>query len=113
MAATAVTLTALGHGAGTAPPSAQAGDNVNGMVMQNDGHVVLIVANSDGSNPHTVTFAAAGGPDGMAAPSKAISIPASATRVWARFPVSVYGSQMGITVDSASLTLIAYQLPTS
>jgi hypothetical protein len=111
MAATAVTLTPVGHTTGTAPPSAQAGDNVNGMTMQNDGNVLLIVTNSDGSNPHTITFTTPSGPEGMAAPARAISIPASATRVWAKHPVAVYGAVMAITVDSASLTFIAYQQP--
>ena len=95
--------------AGVADPSESAGDAVNGNVISNTGKTMIKVHNADGSNPHSITFVTPGTVDGQAVADRTVSIAANATRWFGRFQTSVYGSSMGVTVDSAQLKITVFE----
>lgn len=109
MAATAIAVTQLSR-AGVAQAAATAGDNVNGNSVANDGKTFLVLANADGTNPHTLTIAIAqAGPDGATVNSKTIPVPASGAYMTDVWPVSIYGSSLALTVDSSQLKITPYR----
>lgn len=105
MARTVLPVTKADRG-GVTSPTEQAGDTVNGHVVANSGRTIITVHNSD-TSPHQITFETPGTVDGLAVADRQVSIPASTSQDFGDFPVSVYGSQMKIDVDSALLMLVA------
>jgi len=81
--------------------------------VANDGRTWIEATNTDGAASHTVTFAIPGTVDGQAIGDRAETLAASASARYGPFPASVYGLSLGITVDSAMITLAAYRLPAS
>lgn len=108
MARTRIDPVALSR-AGVADPTEVPGDAVNGNVIANTGQTVIKVHNADASNPHTITFVTPGQVDGQAVADRTVSIAASGIRWFGRFQPSIYGSSMGITVDSAQLKLTVFE----
>jgi len=107
--ATPIAVTQVSR-AGTAKVAGTAGDAVNGNSVYNDGKVWLEVVNTSGSTPHTCTIAVAqAGPDGNTVSGHVINLAASADFITDVWPVSVYGSQLQITVDNAAVTISPYR----
>jgi hypothetical protein len=94
---------------GVAAPTEQAGDAVNGHVLANSGRTILTVRNADASNPHNVTFVIPATVDGQTVASRVVAVAASTTLEFGRFQSDIYGSQMGVSVDSAQLKLTALE----
>jgi hypothetical protein len=91
---------------GTAAPTEQTGDTVNGHVVTNSGRTIITVRNADTSS-HNVTFQTPGTVDGLAISDRQVAVPASSALDFAGFPPSIYGSSMNIDVDSTQLKLTA------
>lgn len=108
MARTAITATRPTE-AGVAPPVEVAGDTVNGNYVTNDGRTIVTVRNADAGGAHSVTFVTSVTVGGKAVADQVVSIPASTTKDFSAFAPSVYGSALGIDVDSAQLMLAARQ----
>jgi hypothetical protein len=106
MPRTVLPVTTVARG-GVTPPVEQAGDSTNNHVLANSGRTILTVRNADVSNPHTVTFVVVPTVDGLAVTNRIVSIAAATSQDFGRFQPEVYGSQMGINVDSAQLKLTA------
>lgn len=97
--------------AGTVLPAATAGDAVNGNATANDGRVVLIVRNTNGSSTaRTITFATNVKVDGLTGPVRSESIPAGETQVFGPFPPNDYGTTLAYNVDNAELTVQALRV---
>src|SRR5882757_1801609 len=102
MPRTVLPVTVVARG-GVTPPVEQAGDVANNHVVANTGRTILTVRNADASNPHSVTFVVVPTVDGLAVTNRIVSIPISSSVDFGRFQTDVYGSQMGVNVDSAQL----------
>ena len=97
--------------AGVAPGAEVNGDVANGHTTVNDGRVLILARNSNGaSTARTITFRLPGTVDGQSVTSRAVSIPAGASRYFGPFPTSVYPGKVEIDVDNAELKLTAYHL---
>lgn len=101
----AVTVTRLG----VVVPAAVAGDVANGNVTPNDGHVVLIVKNTD-TVSHNLTVATARSVDGLTGPTRQTAIAASTTMAFGQYPTSDYGASLNYNVDNALLTVQALEI---
>jgi hypothetical protein len=89
----------------TAAPTPAAADAVNGNSVPNTGLTALLVKNNDTAS-HTLTLITPGTVDGsLAIGDDPRVIPASGSAWIARLPVSVYGSTLAFTVDSAQLSV--------
>jgi hypothetical protein len=108
MPRTVVPVTALAR-TGVAAPTEQNGDITNGHVVANSGRTEIVVRNADAAGAHSVTFVTPGTVDGLAVADRTVSIPISSTVRFGRLPTGVYGSQLGIDVDSAQLKLLAFE----
>jgi hypothetical protein len=95
--------------AGVADPTDVATDAANGNFITNTGKTALRVVNTDATNPHTITFVTPGTVDGQAVADRDEVIPAGTTQWFGKFPTSVYGSSMGINVDSALLHVTVFE----
>lgn len=93
--------------AGIAPPAEINGDPANDHTMANNGRTMLIARNADAGGAHPVNIRLNGTVDGQAIADRVISVPLSATRWIGPFPVSQYGSQLLVDVDSAQIKLTA------
>lgn len=93
---------------GVTHPIEQAGDTVNNHVVANTGRTIILVRNADTSS-HNVTFVITNTVDGQAVTNRTVSVPASTTLDFGKFQTEIYGSQMGINVDSTQLKLIALE----
>lgn len=96
--------------AGVSPGSETAGDASNGNSISNDGRMVVLVHNNDGSNPHNVTFKTVGTVDGQAIADRVVAMAASSSKWFGPFPPEVYGSSLQVDVADANLKLTAYQI---
>lgn len=94
--------------AGVAPPTPTNGDATNHHSIQNNGRVILLVANAGESTPRTVTLRLPGVVDGQALTPKTVTVPASASRYIGPFPTDAYGSTLQVDVDHADLKLSAF-----
>lgn len=88
--------------AGVALPTGTAADVSNGNYVVNDGRVVIICSNSSGSTAHSVTVAIAATVDGQAATSRTIPLPTSSSVLIGPYDTGNYGTQLGLTGDSAT-----------
>jgi len=110
MARGSIPVTAITR-AGVAPPAETNGDATNNHTVNNDGKVIILVRNSNGaSTARTVTFRVNKTVDGQAVASRAVSIPAGASRYFGPFPVETYGEDLLVDVDNAELKLSAFHL---
>ncbi|MFG3585117.1 hypothetical protein [Streptomyces sp. NPDC047990] len=110
MARTNVTATQATR-AGTTLPAAAAGDATNGNQIANDGRVVLIAKNTNGtSTARTITFQTARSVDGLTNPTRQESIPAGETQVIGPFPPTDYGTVLAFDVSHAELTIQAIRV---
>lgn len=107
MARTVLPVTTVAR-TGVTDPVEQAGDTVNNHVVANSGKTIIRVRNADTSS-HTVTFVITNTVDGQPVTNRTVTIPASTTVPFGRFQTEIYGSQMGINVDSAQLKLTAFE----
>lgn len=90
------------------PPGAPA-DTTNGNSCPNSGRTFLRVKNTDTAS-HTLTLVTPGTVDGsLAVADDPRVIPASSTKWIPRLPVSVYGSTLQMTADSAQLLVTAFE----
>ncbi|AUG87326.1 hypothetical protein HOS59_gp61 [Streptomyces phage Rowa] len=96
--------------AGTVLPNAQVGDTVEGHTLENDGRVGLLVRNTDTLAPHNVTIALTRTVDGQSVTPRVVSVPADRSLALGPFAPGDYGSNVTITVDSVSLTLVAFRV---
>jgi hypothetical protein len=83
-------------------------DAVNGNTLANDGATYFDITNTDTAS-HTVTINIVGQLDGIAPTSPPKTIAAGATKRYANFPVSIYGSAMQINTDSALVKIASYR----
>jgi hypothetical protein len=95
--------------AGVTDPVDAAADATNGNVITNTGKTAIRVVNADGTNPHTVTFVTPGTVDGQPVEDRDEVIPAGETQWFGRFQSSIYGSSMGINVDSTEIKLTVFE----
>ena len=111
MARTAVPVTEITR-AGVAPAAETNGDAVNNHSVSNDGRVVLLIRNSNGSaTARTLTVNFAKDVDGQTITPRTDSIATGASRYIGPFDVATYGRTMSIDVDHAELKLSAYRMP--
>ena len=94
--------------AGVADPAPTAGDPVNNHALPNTGKTVLRVTNT-GASAHTLTLGTPVTVGGKAVDDTDVSIPAGATRTFGGLSPALYGTNVPIDVDSAELTLIAFE----
>jgi hypothetical protein len=85
------------------------GDATNGHAMANTGITVLRVQNAHATLAKTVTFVTPGSVDGQAVADRTESIPALTTQFFGDFQPSIYGSSLGINVESTDIKLTAYE----
>lgn len=98
--------------AGVTLPTETTGNPTDNHAVVNDGKVVLIVRNSNGSSTaRTLTIVLPGAVDGQGITPKATSIAAGATRVFGPYPVRSYGSTLQVNVDNAELRLYWLRIP--
>jgi hypothetical protein len=96
-------------GSVVADPAGTAADTVNGNSCPNSGMTFLRVKNND-TAPHTLTLITPGTVDNsLAVADDPRVIPASTTKWIPRLPVSVYGSTLQMTADSAQLLVTAFE----
>jgi hypothetical protein len=107
MARTVLPVTSVGR-SGVTHPAEQSGDTTNNHVVANTGRTIILVRNADTSS-HSVTFVITNTVDGQAVTNRTVAVPASSTVDLGKFQTEIYGSQMGINVDSAQLKLIALE----
>jgi hypothetical protein len=88
-------------------PTPLAGDVANGHTLPNDGHVGLIVKNTDSSAAHSVTITISRTVDGQTVAPRVTSVPANTSKAFGPFDAADYGSALLLSVDSALLTLVA------
>lgn len=88
--------------AGVAFPTGTAADAVNGNYVVNDGKVVIVCSNSSGSTIRNVTVAVTATVDGQAATARTVAIPTSSSVIIGPYDTGNYGTQLGITGDSAT-----------
>ncbi len=93
--------------AGVADATEANGDTTNQHYVVNTGKTNVQVRNADAGGAHSVTFVTPVTVGGKAVADQVVSIPASTTRQFGDFPVSVYGSSLQIDVDSSQLKLLA------
>jgi 3D (Asp-Asp-Asp) domain-containing protein len=113
MPRTPITVNALS--AASAPgtvltdPTPTAADTANGNSVANTGMTYLRVKNNDTAQ-HTITLLTPGTVDGsLTIADDPRVIPASSVGFIARLPVSVYGSTLQFTSDSAQLGITAFE----
>lgn len=106
MARTALTATQASR-AGTTLPAATAGDATNGNSVQNDGRVILIAKNTNGtSTARTITFQTSRSVvDDLTKPTRQESIAAGETQVFGPFPPTDYGTTLAFDVSNAEITI--------
>jgi hypothetical protein len=63
---------------------------------------VIVCSNSSGSTVRNVTIAVTGTVDGQAATSRTVAIPVSSSVIIGPYDTGNYGTQLGITGDSAT-----------
>jgi hypothetical protein len=99
-------------GTGVALPSETTGDPVNNHFVNNDGNVIIVVRNSNGTaTARTLTVHLSGAVDGQSITPRTYSIAAGATRVIGPFPTGSYGTTMQVDVDNAELLLYTLRIP--
>lgn len=109
-APTPIAVTQMGRSY-VAKPAATAGDAVNGNSVVNDGETYLELINTSGSTPHTCTVAVAqNGPDGNAVSGRLITLPANGATCSGKWPISIYGTTLQLTVDNAAITINPFRL---
>lgn len=94
---------------GAANPTEANGDTTNGHFVTNTGKTNVTVRNADAGGAHSVTFLTPITVGGKAVADQVVSIPASSTREFGNFAVSLYGSTLQVDVDSTQLKLAARQ----
>jgi hypothetical protein len=82
-------------------------DAPNDLDLVNDGHTIVLVANSDAAL-HNAQAVFTDGPDGQIPAPITYPIPAGATVPLGWFPVDEFGTVLQINVDSAFLTVRAF-----
>lgn len=102
----AVTVTRTG----VVVPAAVAGDVANGNTTANDGHVILLVQNTDGAAAHNFTVYTARTVDGLTGPSRQTSVALSTTMAFGQYSPGDYGSALNYNVDNASLKIQALEI---
>ncbi|WP_158727282.1 hypothetical protein [Streptomyces sp. NRRL S-31] len=95
---------------GNAMPDAVPGDTLLGHTVPNDGRTGLVVKNTDTAMPHVLTISLTRTVDGQAVVPRTVTVPASASLALGPFNQADYGADVGVTVDSASLTLLAFRV---
>lgn len=97
--------------AGTVLPAAVAGDVTNGNSTANDGRIILIAKNTNGtSTARTLTFQTVRSVDGLTNPTRQESIPAGETQVFGPFDPNDYGTTLAYDVSNAEVTLQAIRV---
>ena len=94
---------------GVAAPTEQTGDTVNNHVVTNTGRTIITVRNADGAASHNVTFVITNTVDGQAVTNRTVAVAQSATLEFGKFQPDIYGTAMGINVDSTQLKLSALE----
>lgn len=103
MARTAITPTQASR-TGTTLPAASAGDAVNGNSVANNGNVVLIVKNT-GASSRNFTVQTIRSIDGLANPTRVVSVAAGATLVFGPYSPNDYGDTLNFDAAHAELTI--------
>lgn len=106
MAATAITLTAPSK-AGIAAAAEVDADITNGNSLPNKPGVMLVLRNADAA-AQNITFTTPATAGGMDVVEHTVSLPAGATRYFARFPPEAFGSTVTFTAGTALVKVAAY-----
>lgn len=105
MPRTVLAVTAPSRG-GVAAPVEVAGDTTNNHVVANTGRTIITVRNADTAS-HNVTFVITNTVDGQTVTNRTVAVGASSALEFGKFQTEIYGSQMGVNVDSTQLKLSA------
>lgn len=109
MARTNVPVTEITR-AGVAPANPITGDPTNNHAVANDGHVVLLIANTGATVARTATVRVTRTVDGQTPASRTYSIAQSTSRYIGPWPTGDYGTTLQVDVDNAELKLSAYRI---
>jgi hypothetical protein len=95
---------------GVLPTTPTVGDPVNQHVVGNDGSMFLLVRNSGATVARTVSIRPVGKVDGQAVLPRTYVLAIGVSRYIGPFPASDYSDAVQVDVDSAELTLAAYNI---
>lgn len=89
--------------------AASAGDVANGNYVNNSGQTRLVVTNTSGSTPYNFTIGIPTLVDGKAVTSRIVPMAANAVKFFGPYPTNIYGNQLLIDCENASLTVRALE----
>lgn len=98
--------------AGALLPAEPAADVANGNVVVNDGRVIFLLHNTNGSSTARIaTITLIGAIDGFAPAARTISVAAGTTKVAGPYEVVNYGTAFAISGDNAELKITPIRIP--